>query len=589
MDTISLFPQGAFDPIETKIDDAIATISALLQAGHPLVVAFSGGKDSSVVAALALHAALLHRVAGGKPIVVATTGDTLVESPEVTHHYRSELRRMAEFGKRHDFKVIAKVVQPSMAATFQLKVLSGRALPSFPGTHGDCSTDLKITPQRTYRRKLFRQLAGQGLQPPVTCLGTRYDESSRRAGAMRSRGESDRQAMRNKDGDLVVSPIARWSDDDVWEAIALYGSGTLPGFSDFEEMRRIYAHSVGTSCAVVADAILDGAARRQGGCGARLGCHVCQMAEDKSLANMIAYDERYAYARGLHRLNRFIRATRHDWQRRHWIGRTIRSGYIKIQPDTYHPTMLRQLTRFMLQLDFDEERRAAAAGERPRFQLLPLDLMIAVDAMQSLNGVARPFAAWADLRDIHERGVRYEIPDVPEIVQTPIPLPRFLYVGESWDTSAPDADWTGLRDPMRESLTEGSSCGPDLAMTADGRAILDLPTDQQFGVDVESAAFIADFEVERLLAMHDAGSNPGSITAGYRWYAHFGCLTLSHSQKAEHDEIARRTAFKDRLGLTDAYKVSDVLAETVPIEALSAEARGSWGIHGISQAQLALC
>ena len=89
METISLFPQGAFEPIEKKIDNALAIITALLHARHPIVVAFSGGKDSSVVAALVLHAAMLYRAAGGTPIIVATTGDTLVESPEVSHHYRA--------------------------------------------------------------------------------------------------------------------------------------------------------------------------------------------------------------------------------------------------------------------------------------------------------------------------------------------------------------------------------------------------------------------------------------------------------------------------------------------------------------------
>ncbi|SCU86665.1 hypothetical protein CNECB9_460013 [Cupriavidus necator] len=50
MQTISLFPQGALDPIEDKADLAIR---AILEAGHPLVLAYSGGKDSSMVAALA--------------------------------------------------------------------------------------------------------------------------------------------------------------------------------------------------------------------------------------------------------------------------------------------------------------------------------------------------------------------------------------------------------------------------------------------------------------------------------------------------------------------------------------------------------
>lgn len=590
METISLFPQGAFEPVDRKADKAIAAILSLFTAGHPVVVAYSGGKDSSVVAALVLHAAMLHHANGGSPIVVATTGDTLVESPEVSSHYRAELARMRAFGKAHGFDVAAHVVTPSMASTFQVKVLSGRALPSFPGAQADCSTDLKVLPQRRFRRNLFRKLEKRGLGEPVTCLGTRYGESVRRGTGMRARGESETNAARNKDGDLVLSPIAHWSDDDVWEAIALYGSGSRPCFSDFEEMRRIYAHSVGTSCAVVADAILEGGgARRQGKCGARLGCHVCQMAEDRSLANMIEFDERYAYAKGLHRLNRFIRATRHDWSLRHWIGRTIRRGFIKVQPDTYHPRMLRALTRYMLQLDFDEQRRAAAVGERPKFQLLPVDMMIAVDALQSLNGVARPFAAWADLRDIHVRGVRYDVPEVAEVLSSPIPVARYLNVGEEWDDTAAAGDWTGLRDPMREALTEGSVCEADILVTAEGKAILDLPTAQQFSVDAESALLIEEFEVDRLLQMHDAGGGLGSVTAGYRWYLHYGCLTLSHAQKAEHDYVARRTAFKDRLGLTLDYDINSVLARSVSFEDLPHTARASWGGSRIEQAQLALC
>ncbi|SPS02723.1 phosphoadenosine phosphosulfate sulfotransferase [Cupriavidus taiwanensis] len=576
MQSISLFPVGALDPVEDRADRAIAAIRRLLEAGHPLVVAYSGGKDSSMVAALALHAATLHRAAGGHPLVVVTTSDTLVESPEVTEHYRCELGRMRVFGKRHGIKVVTRVVQPTTAATFQVKVLSGRALPSFPGTHGDCSTDLKILPQRAFRRSLFRQLAEQGRAEPVTLLGTRYGESARRNVAMHQRRESADAPARNQDGDLVLSPVCR-QDDDIWEGIALYGSGARPGYSDFEDMRRIYAHAVGTSCAVVADAILAGSgSRRQGKCGARLGCHVCQMAEDKSLANMVEYDGRYAYAAGLQRLNRFIRHTRFDWHRRHWVGRTIRRGFIKIQPDTYHPAMVRALVRYMLQLDYDEQCRAERAGERPKFELLPLDLLIAVDALQSLNGLARPFAAWADWRDIRMRGIRYEIPNLPLVSQTAVPEARFLYVGEEWDDTAAASEWTGLRDPYLESFTADSACGPTLQVTGDGRALWALPTAQQFSVDPESAFLISEFELDRLLETHDAGVAPGQVTAGYRWYAQYGCLTLSHAQRAEHDEIARRTAYKDRLGLTLEYDIEALRTRALGFDDLPRHGQAAW-------------
>lgn len=83
---------------------------------------------------------------------------------------------------------------------------------------------------------------------------------------------------------------------------------------------------------------------------------------------MVAYDDRYAYPAGLQKLNRFIRATRYDWSRRHWIGRAIRGSYVRVMPDTYHPSMLRALTRYMWQLDYDEQRRAARVVEQPKIE-----------------------------------------------------------------------------------------------------------------------------------------------------------------------------------------------------------------------------
>lgn len=98
--------------------------------------------------------------------------------------------------------------------------------------------------------------------------------------------------------------------------------------------------------------------------------------------------------------------------------------------------MLREMFRYMLQLDFDEQQRSRRAGEPPKFQLLTSEMIIAIDAMQSLNGLAKPFAAWADFRDVFERGVRYDIPDVAPVPATAIPEAKFLFVGDDWDASA---------------------------------------------------------------------------------------------------------------------------------------------------------
>ncbi len=359
-ETIELFPVHLLRvSIEDRITQAIQSILRLFINGQPVVVAFSGGKDSSVVAALTLHAALQAKDAGASPFVVVTTGSTEVENPEIALLYRAELAKMRRFGEKHGINVQVAIARPHILSTFQMKVLTGRGLPSFPNGSSDCSVDLKVTPQTRLRKQLFKALVDGGMPTPCTLVGTRLDESEVRAARMKARQDRPDVPVRNKDGELVMTPLRDWTTDDVWEAIALYGAGVYPSYSDFEQTKQIYAHAAGTSCSVVADAIYEGGKkRRQGKCGARTGCWSCVATEDKSLANMIEFDPRYEYARGLNRLNRFIRNTQYDWSLRNWIGRTIQEGYIAVEPDTYSPAMIRMLTRFMLQLDFDEELRA---------------------------------------------------------------------------------------------------------------------------------------------------------------------------------------------------------------------------------------
>jgi DNA sulfur modification protein DndC len=564
--------------IEERIEKALDAIVALFMQQVPVVIGYSCGKDSGIVSALTLHAALLAKERGATPFVLITTGATLVENPEIDIHYVSELAKMRKFGQRHGLNIQTAVAKPNLLSTFQMKILTGRGLPSFANVSSDCTSDLKIFPQIRLRKKLFKALIEQGMSEPVTLLGTRMvDESVRRTLNMKARQDRPDVPVRNKDGDLVMTPLRDWSTDDVWEAIALYGSNVYPTYSDFQETTRIYSHAAGTSCAVVADAIYEGSSKkRQGKCGARTGCWSCLATEDKSLANMIEYDERYEYARGLNRLNRFLRNTQYDWSLRNWVGRTIKAGYIAIECDTYSPKMIRMLTRFILQLDYDEEQRARRAGEKPKFQILPLDMMVAVDAYQSLQGLARPFACWADYEAIRSGRVRYNIPEVDRVPETPMPDTRFLFVGRDWEETSGGSAWTGLRDPLLEDLTDGSGCELGLVTLKNGQIVWEAPINPEFSVDMESVCMIEDFELDRLLAMNESHFVPGGITAAYKWYFSYGCLNLSKGMLRKHDEICRRTAFKDRLGLTLEYDLDALLMQSVPFVDLPDHARSAW-------------
>lgn len=579
-DQIQLFDlQLSMPSVEERTALAKSTITKLFYENVPVCVAFSGGKDSTVCADLVLTSAREYRaITGISPLVLITTSDTLVENPEITAHFRKELRKMELYGKKYGLKVLTRIATPPLLSTWQLKILTGRGLPSFAGLQTDCSWDMKIQPQAVLRKQIFKSLKDEGRPEAVTCLGTRFDESEKRSLNMLIRGENDVAPVKNTDGDLILAPICDWSTDDVFEYLGT--RSTQDAFSDFTDTLRIYAHSEGQSCAVVASAIKDGLSKRKkGGCGARHGCFVCQQATDKSLENMVEFDERYAYADPLTKFNRFVRNTRHDWSRRHWVGRTIKAGYIAIEPDTYHPTMVRELFRYMVQLDYDESKRAAAAGEAPKFRIFTAEMVLAIDAYWSLNGLAQPFAAWADVIDINSGKVRYDIPEIELVPATPKPDAMFLYVGTEWDDSACSSELPGMRDPYLESLLEISACAPDLRETSAGRLIWDLDNEPSFSVDGEGLAMFMDFELDRVVQGYRDQLGwpiPGSITRGYMWYIQYGVLTLNGAQTVKHDEILRRTAHKDRLGLTLGYDIQELLERSVRFSELPQEAREAW-------------
>lgn len=573
---LAFMPSRRVD-IDTLLAQAVDAVSAVFMENRPAYVPFSAGKDSGCTVDITLRAALRAKSAGATPFVVVGHADTLVENPEIKSHARNELAKMTAFAKANGIDLTVGIVSPTLATTWQMSVLTGRALPSFPGVHADCTINYKLEPQIRLRKHTFAAWQARGLPEPVTILGTRFEESTVRAGNMRKRGESATTPVRNKDGHLVLSPIAHWTEEDVFELLGNIGSGLLASYSCFKETFRIYAHSAGSNCAVLA--MDTHAARKSPGCGSRHGCWSCvRVDRDASLESMIEFDQRYEYARGLNKLNTLLHNTRHDWTRRHWIGRTIRGGYIEIKPDTYGAGFLRDLTRYVLQLDYDEKRRAQRAGERPKFQIMPLETMIGVDAVQNLNGLARPFQIWADYRDIHERGIRYDIPDVEPIAPTPVPETRYLYVGNEWDDGSAMTGFTGLRSDYLEALSEDRPCVHDLKTLRGGARVWDLPHAQEFSINPESAIMLEDFEMERMLQIHAQNYNPGGITLGYKWYANFGCLVLSHGQVTKHDEVLRRTSFKDRLGLTLDFDLRDLLAQSVSFRELPPSAQERWGV-----------
>ncbi|MFY2597160.1 phosphoadenosine phosphosulfate reductase family protein [Achromobacter xylosoxidans] len=529
--------------VEEKEASAIAAIYGLFEQGRPVAVSFSGGKDSSVLMHLVLQAAIRAHGAGLAPHVVVVSSDTGVENPEVALLLRREHAKIRAALTAAGVKHEVVLTQPSLASSWAVRILGGSKLPSFPGSSHDCAVDFKVAPIASARAAVFKDL---GRENTVTVIGTRFDESEQRGRAMTARGELSERPYRNEAGEWVMSPIAFWSTDDVWEQIGLIRAGIVSSYSDFEDTFRLYADAGGTSCAVVSDAITEGAKKARGGCGARFGCFVCQaVSNDTSLETMIEADPEYAYMRGLSKLRNLIARTRFDYSRRYWVQRSIDSdGAVKLQPDCYSPAFLLDLFRYCASLDYQEEQAARRGRHSVRYRLLSPEAVVAIDALWSLNGFHAPHTALLEWLAIMDGRALYSIEDadkVPEAPRKPLPPAVPYQAGATWD-GAELGLFSGTRD-VAQALAESP-----VRETKDGRHVLALDTEPRMQVDMESFYMALDFEWDAILERHRAPRGRSDWTAGYRFWTSYGTLSLAPAQLSEHDHALRRTAWRAEHG-----------------------------------------
>lgn len=559
----------AAESVEAKAVKAEAILTQVLRKQHPVCASWSAGKDSSTVLNLLLCAAARMKRAGeAVPAIFVTHADTGIENPEMVLYARNEMTQVRNFAKKHGLRVGIDTAHPTLLNSWAVRVIGGRALPPFPGQNRDCTTDWKIKPMKKLRSQVLRALAkGSGPQnEPVVLLGTRYSESSTRGANMRSRGESDVDLVRGTDENgkpshLFLSPIAHWSTDDVWEYLGLARSEAIDSYSDFDETFRVYADAMGNSCVILGEDMSTKQSSKA--CGARHGCSLCTLVQnDKSMENMLQLP-RYSYMQGLNNLRNFLSNTRWDMDRRNWIGRTINNGWATVSPDTYSPLMMEELLRYCLTIDIREQETSRALGMQPRFQLVSIDQLFAIDAMWSLQAFHKPFHALSIYKEVVVNGRRYEVPSLATTERPAVmPPPRYIWVGNDWDQGE-DRKYTGLRSVMSEVAAGdfGGACMGNKSLK-DSTQVLDLNIANMFDIDTESAYMVLEFELDDLLRnYHDAPTC--CPTEGYMYYARLGLMTIKSGMEAEVDAILRRSHFKYEHGLHGQLSRAQIEARSI--------------------------
>lgn len=245
---------------------------------------------------------------------------------------------------------------------------------------------------------------------------------------------------------------------------------------------------------------------------------------------------KYGYIRPLNRLRNFISRTQYDWSRRQFVGRTIdKDGYIKVGADGYSPGMLMELLRYTL-----------AAQKASGCHVLGLEHIIAIDARWSMYGLSKPFSALQTYVQWLNGEEFSQAPSVQAFPKTDVPVLGKIKVGQPWAQMDHGYLGSGLSDPLVSMHRE--SCAFPQKRLSSGHTIIDHEDEAAMEVDLEGAAMFLDFEAEDMIRTHCRHDHP-DWTVAYRTYLRYGLLTISKGKSHIHDEIVRRTQWRQQQGL----------------------------------------
>jgi DNA sulfur modification protein DndC len=280
---MSLFPPRTVAELVEDIQTLTEEIQDLYcQDETPIVIGWSGGKDSTCVLQLVWNAiAALPPEKRTKKIYVITT-DTLVENPIVSAWVRKSLDRMKAAAQEQGLPIEPHLLSPAVKDTFWV-CLIGKGYPAPRNRFRWCTERLKIKPSDSFIREVIRTKG-----EVILALGTRKAESIKRAATMAKHRQGRVRDRLNPNPSrpcsLIYVPIEDWRTDEVWIYLNQWQNPWGNSNKDLFTMYR--GATADNECPLVVDTSTPS-------CGSsRFGCWVCTMVDkDKSMEAMIQNDE----------------------------------------------------------------------------------------------------------------------------------------------------------------------------------------------------------------------------------------------------------------------------------------------------------
>lgn len=204
-------PAELFQPSSTYRGIIESLRELYLADPRPWLVGFSGGKDSTLVAALVFEAVLAIPPARRTKEIHVVCTDTRVEIPAVVEAIETTLARMRKCAAEHNLKLEVHLLRPPAEQSFWVNII-GRGYPPPNRTFRWCTQRLKIDPVTKFvERRMGRW------SEAILHLGARRAESATRAQTLAGR-ETRNGLTRHPDLPRVwvSNPIEHPGPEEVW-------------------------------------------------------------------------------------------------------------------------------------------------------------------------------------------------------------------------------------------------------------------------------------------------------------------------------------------------------------------------------------
>ena len=244
----------------------------------PWVVAYSGGKDSTLLLQMTweVMASLPYSEQRRKVYVVGN--DTLVESPLVVRHLKNTMRKIGAAAKSQGLPIETKITTPNIDQTFWVNVIGRGYIPPTRNFRW-CTDRMKIIPTNRLLERLVRSH-----KRAVLLVGTRKSESTNRRRNMEKHGASGTTMSRHSTIPecQMFSPIAEFKDEDVWVTLI---QRKPPWGGTHRDLITLYRNAGGGECPLV---LTKEDAPSCGTTSPRFGCWTCTVVKkDRSLRGLI--------------------------------------------------------------------------------------------------------------------------------------------------------------------------------------------------------------------------------------------------------------------------------------------------------------